>query len=63
MLSITVGGGLFGFIGMLLSVPTFALIYAIVRTVIERRLREKALPEATESYVDAPEGLAGEGKK
>ena len=63
MLSITVGGGLFGFAGMLLSVPTFALIYAIARTVIEKRLRAKELPEATERYVDAPEGLAEEKKE
>lgn len=57
MLAIIVGGGLFGFAGMVLSVPTFALIYAIVRTVIDKRLREKGLPEATDSYVSAPEDL------
>ena len=51
MLSITVGGGLFGFAGMLLSVPTFALIYAIVRTIIDRRLEARGLPADTDSYM------------
>lgn len=60
MLSITVGGGLFGFAGMVLSVPTFALIYAIVRTIIARRLKSKGLPEKTECYVDAPNALTKE---
>ena len=57
MLAITVGGGLFGFAGMLLSVPTFALIYAVARTIVDRRLSERGLPEATERYYDAPERL------
>lgn len=60
MLSITVGGGLFGFAGMVLSVPTFALIYAIVRTVIDRRLKNRGLPEETERYIDAPNALTEE---
>ena len=60
MLSITVGGGLFGFAGMVLSVPTFALIYAIVRTVIDRRLKNRGLPEETERYIDAPNTLTEE---
>ena len=60
MLSITVGGGLFGFAGMVLSVPTFALIYAIVRTVIDRRLKNRGLAEETERYIDAPNALTEE---
>ena len=58
MLAITLGGGLFGFAGMLLSVPAFALIYAIARTIVDRRLRERGLPETTEDYYDAPDKLA-----
>lgn len=57
MLSITIGGSLFGFAGMLLSVPTFALIYAIAQTIIEKRLRSRRLPTETDRYVDAPASL------
>lgn len=55
MVSITIGGGLFGFAGMLLSVPTFALIYAVTRTVIDKRLRARGLPVETDRYLAAPE--------
>ena len=57
MLSIVIGGGLFGFAGMLLGVPVFALMYAIVRSVVEVRLREKGLPASSEAYMEAPEKL------
>ena len=50
LISIVIGGGLFGFIGMLLSIPTFSLLYAIVRTVIERRLTQKGMPTASSYY-------------
>ncbi len=43
LVSIVVGGGLFGFIGMLLGVPTFAVIYALVRGWTNNRLKEKGL--------------------
>ena len=51
MLAITIGGGLFGFAGMLLSVPTFALIYAISRTIIDKRLQARGLPAETDHYI------------
>jgi len=57
MLSITIGGGLFGFAGMLLSVPVFALIYAMVRANLEVRLRRKNLPVESAFYENAPENL------
>jgi len=55
MLSIVIGGGLFGFVGMLVSVPLFALVYAIMRTVAEVRLRKKNMPTETNDYIAAPE--------
>lgn len=58
MVSIVIGGGLFGFAGMLLSVPMFALLYAILRTVSETLLKRKNLPTASSEYVNAPESLA-----
>ena len=57
MLAIIVGSGLFGFAGMVLSVPLFALIYAIVQATIELRLQRKNLPVESSFYESAPEGL------
>ena len=42
--AILVGGGLFGVPGMILGVPTFALICYLVDRSIDRRLEEKHLP-------------------
>lgn len=50
--SILLGGGLFGFIGMIIGVPTFAVIYYIVKMVVEEKLRKKKLPPDTEHYGD-----------
>ena len=60
MMSIVIGGGLFGFAGMLLGVPVFALIYAIVRSVAEVRLRARGLPVESAAYADAPENMKKE---
>ncbi len=43
LVAIVVGGGLFGFIGMLLGVPTFAVLYALVREWVHNRLARKDL--------------------
>lgn len=60
MLAITIGGGLFGFAGMLLSVPVFALIYAIAKSAMEVRLRKRKLPVESAFYEKAPENLSEE---
>ncbi len=39
--SVTFFGGLFGFVGMLIGVPTFAVIYSLIRRVAEYSLRKK----------------------
>lgn len=49
--AILVGGGLFGFMGMLLGVPTFAVIYYLVREVVAYVLRKRKLPEETREYI------------
>ncbi len=51
--AILVGGGLFGFAGMLLGVPVFAVIYYIVGKVVKYILRKKKMPEDTDSYIQA----------
>lgn len=43
LVSIVVCGGLFGFPGMLLGVPSFAVLYALVREWVNHRLREKGI--------------------
>jgi len=50
IVSILVGGGLFGFIGMLLGVPTFAVIYYLVKTFSEYHLNKKELPTDSMLY-------------
>lgn len=48
--AILLGGGLFGFIGMLLGVPVFAVIYYIAGQIIEHLLHKKNLPVIEEAY-------------
>jgi len=43
LVSIVVGGGLFGFPGMLLGAPTFAVIYTLTRDWTNKRLEEKGI--------------------
>lgn len=53
MFSILIGGGLFGFLGMLLGVPVFAMIYYIIRRLVNHSIRKKNLTTVTEAYVEA----------
>lgn len=48
--SILLGGGLFGFLGMLMGVPTFAVIYYIFQMLVNARLEKKQLPSHSEYY-------------
>ena len=57
MIAIVIGGGLFGFTGMLVSVPVYALGYAIFRTMLHNKLKRNNLPTDTEEYINAPDGL------
>ena len=50
MFSIIIGGGLFGFIGMVFAVPAFAVLYYYFRKHVEKKLIEKGLPSDTKSY-------------
>ena len=43
LVAIVVGGGLFGFPGMLLGVPTFAVLYFLVRDWADARLEKKGI--------------------
>ena len=52
LFSILVAGKLFGLVGMIIGVPMFALIYSIIKDVIEARLKYKGLPIETKNYMD-----------
>ena len=48
--SILLGGGLFGFVGMIMGVPTFAVFYYLVSMFIEQKLERKKLPKESKEY-------------
>lgn len=51
LISIIIGGGFFGMLGMLLAVPVFAVIYMLFKDFVEYRLRKRHLPQDTDNYV------------
>ncbi len=50
VVAITVGGGLFGVWGMILGVPVFAVIYFLVKTAIEFKLKKTKMPLESTAY-------------
>ena len=50
LFAITVGGGMFGFIGMVAFIPLFAALYAFLSDFLAERLKQKGLPADTNSY-------------
>ncbi len=52
MFAIFVGGGLFGFAGMLLGVPIFAVVYALFSEFVAYLLKKKKLSHRTSDYND-----------
>ncbi|MDE6925378.1 MAG: AI-2E family transporter [Acetatifactor sp.] len=48
--SITLFGGLFGVLGMIIGVPIFAVIYAAIRSLVNTSLKKKKLPYETKKY-------------
>ena len=50
LFAITLFGGLFGIIGMLIGVPCFTIIYELFNEFTDKRLKKKNLPMETEYY-------------
>ena len=50
LVSITIGGGLFGIPGMLLGVPVFAVLYLLFAEFVSSKLKKKNMPEKTSEY-------------
>ena len=55
LISITVAAGIFGFAGMLLGVPVFAVIYLIISDIVNSALRKKQKTTITDEYYDIRE--------
>ncbi len=50
LFAVLVGGGLFGFIGMVVGIPVFAVIYTYVSRAINNRLEKRGLATSLEDY-------------
>lgn len=50
LFSIVIGGGLFGFVGMILAVPFFAVVYPMFKNYVEKKLKKKNMPIETSEY-------------
>ena len=55
LFSITVMGGLWGLFGMFISVPIFAILYMLLKVLVEKRLQASELPVETEDYFSEAE--------
>lgn len=50
LIAVLIGGGLFGFMGMVFGVPTFAVIYQYVNKITTRKLEKKGVALETDDY-------------
>lgn len=50
--AILAGQGLFGFWGMIIGIPIFAVVYSAVKSLISSRLKNKGLPAGSDIYTD-----------
>lgn len=50
LFAVLVGGGLFGFVGMVVGIPIFAVIYAYVSRAVNRRLEKRGYSTSLSDY-------------
>lgn len=50
LFSLLVAGKILGFVGLIIGVPLFVLIYSIIKDIIEGKLEKKGLPKETKDY-------------
>ena len=55
VVSILLGGGFFGVMGMYLGTPVFAVIYSFIRRAVASKLTKKGLPSETSRYLRSNE--------
>ncbi len=53
MVAILIGGGMFGFLGMVMGVPVMGVLHYIVRRLTKHLLQKRHLPQDTEEYMKA----------
>ena len=51
LFSILVAGKMLGLVGMIIGVPLFAVIYSIIKEIVESKLLEKGMKTETEDYM------------
>ena len=49
--SLLVAGKVLGLVGMIIGVPLFAIIYSVIKDIVEAKLRKKGLPTETSDYM------------
>lgn len=50
LFSLLIFSKLLGFVGMIVGVPIFAVVYSLIKETVEVRLKDKGLPTSTEDY-------------
>jgi predicted PurR-regulated permease PerM len=50
LFSILIFGDMFGFVGMIIGVPTFAVIYYLISKYVFKKLKEREMDEVVEDY-------------
>ncbi len=53
--SIMLGGGLFGFFGMILGVPAFGVVYYLIKMGLDYKLHKRSYPTETNQYIHLKE--------
>ena len=61
VVTILLGGGFFGVLGMFLGVPVFACLQVLVKYLVDRRLRRRNMPTEAYCYVKPGPGVPATG--
>lgn len=52
LFSLLVAGKFMGLVGMIIGVPVFAIIYSVIKEIVEAKLESKGLPTETKDYMN-----------
>lgn len=51
LFSVVIAGNFFGLVGMVIGVPVFAIVYFVLKDIVEHKLKKKGLPTNTSNYL------------